>query len=80
MEGERVTLTLKEYEILRLFLENPSMVFSREKLLSDVWGVDYMGETRTVDMHIKTLRQKLGESGKMIKTVIGVGYRLEVEG
>ncbi len=80
VEGERVTLTLKEYEILRLFLENPSMVFSREKLLSDVWGVDYMGETRTVDMHIKTLRQKLGESGKMIKTVIGVGYRLEVEG
>ncbi len=78
--GERITLTLKEYEILRLFLENPSRVFSREKLLLDVWGVDYMGETRTVDMHIKTLRQKLGESGKMIKTVIGVGYRLEVEG
>jgi len=79
VDGERVTLTLKEYEILRLFLENPGMVFGREKLLSDVWGVDYMGETRTVDMHIKTLRQKLGESGRMIKTVIGVGYRLEVE-
>ncbi len=77
--GARIALTLKEYEILRLFMENPGMVFGREKLLSDVWGVDYMGETRTVDMHIKTLRQKLGESGKMIKTVIGVGYRLEVD-
>lgn len=79
-DGERVNLTLKEYEILRLFLENPGMVFGREKLLTDVWGVEYFGETRTVDMHIKTLRQKLGENGKLIKTVIGVGYRLEVEG
>lgn len=79
ISGERVALTLKEYEILRLFLENPGMVFSRERLLSNVWGVDYMGETRTVDMHIKTLRQKLGECGRMIKTVIGVGYRLEGE-
>lgn len=79
-DGERVSLTLKEYEILRLFLENPGMVFGREKLLTDVWGVEYFGETRTVDMHIKTLRQKLGSNGKQIKTVIGVGYRLEVEG
>ncbi|MBQ8800168.1 MAG: response regulator transcription factor [Lachnospiraceae bacterium] len=79
VKEERVTLTLKEYEILRLFMENPRQVFSREQLLSDVWGVEYAGETRTVDMHMKTLRQKLGESGKMIKTVIGVGYRLEVE-
>lgn len=79
VKGERVTLTLKEYEILRLFLANPGMVFGREKLLSEVWGVDCFGETRTVDMHIKTLRQKLGECGKMIGTVIGVGYRLEVE-
>ncbi len=79
-DGKRVALTLKEYEILRLFMKNPGRVFGREKLLSDVWGVDYMGETRTVDMHIKTLRQKLGENGKMIKTVIGVGYRMEVEG
>ncbi len=79
VDGERVNLTLKEYEILRLFMERPGMVFDREKLLSDVWGVDYFGETRTVDMHIKTLRQKLGDNGKMIKTVIGVGYRLEVE-
>ena len=78
VKGERITLTLKEYEILRLFLANPGMVFGRDKLLSEVWGVDYFGETRTVDMHIKTLRQKLGESGKMICTVIGVGYRLEV--
>lgn len=79
VNGERISLTLKEYEILRLFMENQGRVFDRETLLSDVWGVDYFGETRTVDMHIKTLRQKLGESGKMIKTVIGVGYRLEVE-
>lgn len=79
VKGESVTLTLKEYEILRLFLMNPGMVFGRDKLLSEVWGVDYFGETRTVDMHIKTLRQKLGESGKMIGTVIGVGYRLEVK-
>lgn len=79
VRGERITLTLKEYEILHLFLSNPGMVFSREKLLSEVWGVDYFGETRTVDMHIKTLRQKLGESGRMIETVIGVGYRMEVD-
>ncbi len=77
--GERVTLTLKEFELLRLFLSNPGIVFGREKLLSEVWGMDYFGETRTVDMHIKTLRHKLGECGKMIETVIGVGYRMEVE-
>lgn len=80
VNGERVALTLKEYEILRLFLENPRQVFGREQLLSSVWGVEYLGETRTVDMHIKTLRQKLGECGRMIKTVIGAGYRLEVDG
>lgn len=78
VNGEQVTLTLKEFEILRLFLSNPGIAFSREKLLSEVWGLDYFGETRTVDMHIKTLRHKLGECGKMIGTVIGVGYRLEV--
>ena len=55
------------------------MVFSRDKLMSEIWGIDYVGETRTVDMHIKTLRQKLGSCGGQIKTVIGVGYRLEKE-
>ncbi len=78
VQSERISLTLKEFEILRLFMQHPGKVYSREALLSKVWGVDYMGETRTVDMHIKTLRQKLGEKGSMIRTVIGVGYRLEV--
>ncbi len=73
---ERIELTLKEFELLRLFLKNPNRVFSREKLLESVWNADYAGETRTVDMHIKTLRRKLGKSGTYIETVIGVGYRL----
>ena len=77
--GEKVELTHKEFEILKLFMQSPNMVFSRDKLMSTVWGIDYVGETRTVDMHIKTLRQKLGEAGGQIKTVIGVGYRLENE-
>ncbi len=75
-DGAKVTLTLKEFEMLKLFLSNPGIVISRDRLLSEIWGVDYAGESRTVDVHIKTLRQKLGESGKMIETVIGVGYRL----
>ena len=58
-------------------MANPGVVFSRDKLLSRVWGIDYPGESRTVDMHIKTLRQKLGAEGSRIETVIGVGYRLE---
>ena len=77
--GEKVELTHKEFAILKLFMQNPNMVFSRDKLMSEIWGMDYIGETRTVDMHIKTLRHKLGESGGQIKTVIGVGYRLENE-
>ena len=75
--GEEVELTHKEFAMLKLFMQNPNMVFSRDKLMSAVWGTDYIGETRTVDMHIKTLRQKLGSAGAQIKTVIGVGYRLE---
>ena len=78
-DGEKVELTHKEFEMLRLFMQNPNMVFSRDKLMSEIWGMDYIGETRTVDMHIKTLRQKLGNAGGQIKTVIGVGYRLENE-
>ncbi len=78
-DGKKVELTHKEFEILRLFMQNPNMVFSRDKLMSRIWGIDYVGETRTVDMHIKTLRQKLGSAGSQIKTVIGVGYRLENE-
>ena len=77
VNGERVTLTYKEFEILKLFMQSPGIVFSRDMLLSRVWGVDYLGESRTVDMHIKTLRQKLGDAGSLIKTVIGVGYKME---
>lgn len=77
VNGERVTLTFKEFEILKCFMTNPGIVFSRGKLLSEVWGIDYLGETRTVDMHIKTLRQKLGDAGSHIETVIGVGYKME---
>lgn len=72
-----VALTLKEYEILRLFMENPGQVFTRETLLSDIWGIDFTGETRTVDVHIGTLRTKLAEAGDMIETVRGVGYKME---
>ena len=79
VEGEKILLTHKEFEILSLFMHNIGIVFSRDKLMSEIWGVDYIGETRTVDMHIKTLRQKLGKAGAQIKTVIGVGYRLEKE-
>lgn len=76
--GERVELTRKEYDMLRLFMESPERVFSREQLLSSVWGIDFAGETRTVDVHIGTLRDKLGDFGGCIATVRGVGYRLEV--
>ena len=75
--GERVALTRKEFELLRLFLSSPGAVFTREALLSGVWDTEFAGETRTVDMHIRTLRQKLGDYGSMIETVRGVGYRLE---
>ncbi len=78
-DGEKVKLTHKEFEMLKLFMQNPGIVFSRDKLMSEIWGTDYIGETRTVDMHIKTLRHKLGTAGGQIKTVIGVGYRLENE-
>lgn len=77
VDGEELSLTYKEFELLRLFMANAGIVFSREKLLSEVWGLDYLGESRTVDVHIKTLRKKLGKEGFRIKTVIGVGYRME---
>lgn len=77
VNGEKVVLTFKEFEILKLFMSNPGIVFSRDKLLSEVWGIDYLCESRTVDMHIKTLRQKLGDAGALIETVIGVGHKME---
>ena len=79
IDNERIQLTLKEFELLRLFLSRPGIAFSRDQLFNDIWGADYVSETRTVDMHIRTLRVKLGDYGKMIETVRGVGYRLEVQ-
>lgn len=76
VDGEKISLTFKEFELLRLFMSNPGKAFSREKLLSSVWGTDFLGETRTVDMHIKTLRKKIGPYAAVIETVIGVGYKL----
>lgn len=74
---EKLSLTLKEYEILRLFLSRPGMIFTREQLFMSVWGEKLIGDTRTIDVHIRTLRQKLGPYGSKIETVRGVGYRLE---
>ena len=75
--GKEVILTIKEYEILKMFLENIGLVLTRDQLLSAIWGVNYTGETRTIDVHIGTLRSKLGGAGEMIRTVRGVGYRME---
>ena len=75
--GERIALTYKEYELLKLFLSQPGVAFTREQLLQKVWNTDYISESRTVDMHIRTLRQKLGSYGNVIETVRNVGYRLE---
>jgi len=75
--GERIALTYKEYELLKLFLSQPGVAFTREQLLQKVWNTDYISESRTVDMHIRTLRQKLGSYGNIIETVRNVGYRLE---
>lgn len=77
--GNRIRLTLKEYELLCLFMENQGRVYTREQLLFNIWGDDYVGETRTVDVHIGTLRTKLGACGSYIETVRGVGYRMEVK-
>lgn len=74
--GKNVVLTLKEYELLRYLMLNKDIVMTRESLMLHVWGVDFEGESRTVDMHIKTLRQKLGECGRQIRTVRGVGYTI----
>lgn len=77
VNGEDVLLTLKEYELLYRFMKNESIVLTREQLLEEVWGFDFEGESRTLDVHIRTLRQKLGEGGEYIKTVRGVGYRMK---
>ena len=76
-DGRRVQLTYKEFELLRLFLSHPGMVYTREQLFSQVWNLDYMGDSRTLDTHIRSLRQKLEGYGKLIETVRNVGYRWE---
>lgn len=73
---EEVSLTLKEYDLLKYLLQNINIVLSRDQLLEKIWGYDFDGETRTVDVHVRTLRQKLGEAGDAIETVRGVGYRI----
>lgn len=79
VHGREVTLTLKEYEVLRMLLENQDVVLTRDQLLNQVWGYAFDGESRTVDVHIRTLRQKLGEAGALIETVRGVGYKIGVQ-
>ena len=76
VDGKKVELTPKEYDLLFYLVENKNIALSRDKLLSDIWGYDFDGETRTVDVHVRTLRQKLGKSGEKIETVRGVGYRM----
>lgn len=76
VDGKPVTLTLKEFELLERLMRNQNIVLTRDQLLEDIWGYDFDGETRTVDVHVRTLRQKLGEKGSMIETVRGVGYRI----
>lgn len=75
-DGQRITLTYKEFELLRLLIAHPNKVYSRDQLYESIWGMDFVGETRTVDMHIRTLRQKLGTYGQLIETVRNVGYLL----
>lgn len=74
--GEEVTLTNKEYALLRAFLQNQGRVLTRDQLLNDIWGYSFDGESRTVDVHVRTLRQKLGQAGTLIKTIRGVGYKI----
>ena len=78
VSGKNCELTYKEYELLKYFMSNESMVLSREMIMDKVWGTDFEGESRTLDMHIKTLRQKLEDAGKYIKTVRNVGYKLDM--
>ena len=77
VDGTQIQLTLKEYELLRVFMKNPGIVFSRDSLLSIVWGINFIGESRTVDVHIGTLRTKIGDCGNYIETGRGVGYKME---
>ena len=76
VEGEALDLTRREFELLAYFLQNPRRVLSREKILQQVWGLEYLGESRTIDAHVRRVRAKLGNAASLIETVVGVGYRL----
>lgn len=79
VDGRQVELSYKEFELLVYFIENKGIALSREKILNNVWNYDYFGDARTIDTHVKKLRSKLGEKGDMIKTIWGMGYKLEAE-
>ena len=76
VSGEEITLTYKEFELLKYLFENKGMVLTRDQILQHIWGYDFDGENRTVDVHIRTLRHKLSEAGSLIETIRGVGYRI----
>jgi len=78
IDGERVELSFKEFELLEYFMDNQGIALSRERILDSVWNYDYFGDARTIDTHVKKLRNKLGEKGEYIKTVWGMGYKFEV--
>lgn len=80
IDGEPVELSYKEFELLTYFVENKGIALSREKILNNVWNYDYFGDARTIDTHVKKLRSKMGEKGDMIKTIWGMGYKLEADG
>lgn len=79
VDGKNIVLTMKEYELLRYLMQNENIVLSRDSIMHAVWGVDFEGESRSVDMHIKTIRQKLGDMGTCIKTIRGIGYSISAE-
>ena len=79
IKGKEINLTAKEFEVLELLMKNPGKVYGREELLKLVWGNDYPGDVRTVDVHIRTLRQKLGTAGELVETVRGVGYKIDIK-
>jgi len=81
VDGHPLDLTRREFELLAYFLQNPRRVLSRERILQQVWGLEYLGESRTIDAHVRRVRAKLGDAANLIETVVGVGYRLgSVEG
>ena len=79
VENEKISLTFKEYELLRYLIQNSHKAISRDEILNKIWGYEYTGETRTVDIHIRSIRQKLGSAGNYIMTIRGMGYRFSLE-